>query len=371
MALPRTAGGRRRAARRAPFVPGGPLSDRVFDGAAPRAQARLDGLGSSTAFGSTVYPDELVLNVPGIAAGASKIDVPAYPAIAFSSYPTQPVSESDDAAAWMRAESAADTSTGRARIGAAGAFANGLDTTAQVTHASSGALRSVSQASVDAFRAGPLTIGRVLATASASRVPGSELTTESSAVFSAVKVNDTAVTLDRNGLSGGEAVRAQLARNGVGVRWFDPVETPTGVTSGGVEVSVTLPVTLTSSGTSTVTFTLGRVSAGIAAAPGAPVPDLGVGCCDVAPAGAAAGDGAGGGLPSMSAGPSIAALEGATTGPGTLEQVIPVAATGTAPRVLAETWPVDAYVLFVGAAGLLAVLALALRSGGMRSPWTS
>ena len=306
-----------------------------------------------------------MLNVPGIAAGASKMDVPPYPAIAFSSYPTQPVSESDDAAAWMRAESAADTSTGRARIGTAGAFANGLDTTAQVTQASSGALRSNSQASVDAFRAGPLTIGRVLATASAARVPGSKLTTESSAAFSAVKVNDVAVTLDGNGLSGGEAVRSQLARNGVDVQWLDPVETPTGITSGGVEVSVTLPVTLTSSGTSTVTFTLGRVSAGIAAVAGTPLPDLGVECCGVA------GDGDGGGLPSLSAGPSIAALEGATTGSGTLEQVIPVAATGGVPRILAETWPVDAYVLFVGAAGLLAVLALALRSGGMRSPWTS
>lgn len=354
------------------FIPGGPLNDRVFDAGAPRAQARIDALGTSTAFASTVYPDELVLNVPGIAAGIAKQNVPPYPAVTFSSHPTQPATKVDAGPAFMEATSDADGSAAVARLGSVGTLATGSDTFVAVRRLDGQTLEAKATSVVEGLSVGPLTIGRLTSTATATRSPDGGLQPAVSTRIAGARVGQQEVTITREGLQAAEPARSRLADARVTVRWLDRVDSATSVTAPGIEITAEIPASLTGSGSSSVTLSLGRASVVVSGRPGE-VDQLSA-------------DGSGGALDlggfddfAISArtedapAAEVAAMLDALTPAGSGRISSPAATVDGRPvlRVVAETWPAEPYVLFFAAAAILAVVALALHAWGIRSPWTS
>lgn len=354
------------------FVPGGPLNDRVFDAGVPRSQARIDGLGSSTAFASTAYPDELVLNVPGIAAGASRQNVPGYPGITYSSHPTQPESNVDAGAAAMLARSDAASSAAEARVGTLGTLATGLQTDVDVRRDSRGTLHARSASAVEGLTVGPLTIARLTSTVEVSRTPGAALAPVVSTRVIGARVGGQEVAITADGLQAAEPARSRLAAANITIRWLHRVDAGDSVTAPGIEITAELPASLTGSGTSTVTLSLGRATVSVSGRSGDVASDVAGDLADLtsgpldfaAPVVSAGGDAA-----SAAEAAALASAFTAAGSPGTANS----AAFGAQPvaRLLAETWPAEPYVVFFAATTVLACAAMALHIWGIRSPWTS
>jgi hypothetical protein len=86
------------------------------------AQSVLDSLSGSTSFGSAPYPGDLVVSLPGTAAGlfgSTGFPVPSYPFYVSSSYPTSP-SQSDNVGPYaIKASSGANSTAADANVGLA------------------------------------------------------------------------------------------------------------------------------------------------------------------------------------------------------------------------------------------------------------
>jgi hypothetical protein len=86
------------------------------------AQSVLDSLSGSTSFGSAPYPGDLVVSLPGTAAGlfgSTGFPVPSYPFYVSSSYPTSP-SQSDDVGPYaIKATSGENGTAADANVGLA------------------------------------------------------------------------------------------------------------------------------------------------------------------------------------------------------------------------------------------------------------
>lgn len=371
-------------ARVALFVPGGPLNDRVFDGGAPKAQARVDGLGSSTAYAAGAYPDELVLNIPGLASGITGTPLPQYPLIVASSNPTTPESTLDAGVVSLAARSGPGRSNSVARLGAEGSVASDLSVVASSTIDDAGTLEAQAASVTRGVVVGPLSILRITSKATAVQRPGAELTRAASAVVTGIEIEDQAVELGPEGLRvagtnvplpADDPAREALAEAGVALRWLAGAETPTGISSPAVEVEVTVPVSLTGTGSSIVTYTFGRATVGIAASPvdRLIVPPLPGGIAGV---GGFSGPGSTS-LTPRSGGLATGVVE--TEGPGPIgDAASPVPGAvepPAAPRPVAgigfETWSTSFYLVLVGAAVIIVSGALATRTWGVRNLWGS
>lgn len=367
------------AARVTTFVPGGPLNDRVFDIGAPKAQARVDGLGTSAGYAAGLHPDDLVLNVPGIAAGATRQDVPPYPLLASSSHPAKPSGSLDAGVAVLRSTSEAGRSIASATIGATGTAVTGATATADAARRADATLAATATSTVEGITVGPLTIARLSSAATTTRTPQGGLSRASSAVVTGAAVGGTAVAIDRKGLAAAEPARAALAAAGLTLRWLDEVNVPTGVTSPGLEITLAVPASLTGSGSSTLTYTFGRSTAlasgvpapaaGPAPAPITPAVPTGTeaGCCDT-PAPSSSSSPFSPGSPSALPAPAAPAAD---PGQGAAGQQPVALDASPVVRVVPETWPVGWYVVLIGSAGLIALAAFALHMLGVRSTWRS
>lgn len=337
-------------------VPGGPLSDHVFDGGAPRAQARIDGLGTSSAYAAGVYPDDLTLTVPGLASGITGLPIPAYPLIAASSYPTRPSDEIDLAAAALRAESSDHTSSATARTRTD--IAGRLVTRAAVEHGDDG-LVAWAEATTEAIAIGPLTIARVHTHAHSTRRAGGDIERASELVVSGARIGgqDVDLTADTSAL-------AALAPHGLAVRYVEPEETDTGIIGAGLEIVVTAPVGLTA-GDSVVTLSFGRAVAIVDAVP-APlrggtvtVPFSPITRADVAP--------------SVEVAPGVVPRPSDAHGgePADVLAEPPAPAAPGEMTLVVEAWSTTFYLVLVFSAAMAAGVAGAWRRWGVRGLWDS
>lgn len=359
------------------FVPGGPLNDRVFDMGIPKSQTRFDGLGTSAGYAAALYPDELVLNVPGIASGALKTDVPAYPLIATSSHPAKPAGSLDGGGVVLQSSSGRDGSSAVATAGATGTITTGSETVASSVRQPDGTLVAKASSTLSGIAVGPLTIGRLTSTATITRRLDGTVTRVSSAVVTGALVAGQAVTIDRRGLVAADPARAALAAAGLTVRWLDEVSVPAGVTSPALEITQAVPASLTGSGRSTVTTTFGRAAAfatgtaGVSTTAPDTVPD--VPCCGPTPEPSPV-DGRDGASPTVADDVAATISDGPVPAPvpGASDLGAPVAVAGSpVARVGPETWPVGWYVVLIGAAALVALAAVALHILGVRTTWGS
>lgn len=318
-------------------VPGAPVQDTAADAGSPTAQARLDGFGSSTAYAAAPFPGDVVLNVPGIASGAIDQDVPAYPLIAASSHPTQPETSAGGGA--LSARSAATTSAANATSGPA-------TSTAEVSR-NGDALHASATALVEGFSVGPLSLARVTATATAQRAPDGTVARSS-------KLEVTGMPDDLAGLQ----------QQGITVRYLDEAERPDGVVSPGLEVTAAVPIGLGVSGTSTITWTLGRATALV---PATAAPALAVAAPVDGPLAVVPGEPAAAGqVASVLGGSTLVAIP-----PTGLRSVIPARPTAGLHPVPAEVWPHDFYVLLIIAGVAAIAVTQALRVWGVRRVWAS
>jgi hypothetical protein len=370
------------------IIPGGPLNDRLLDGSAPRAQALLEGLGSSMAFAAGVYPDELVLNVPGLGAGITGAPLPAYPLIAASSHPTKDEDEIAAPGVRLHAESRAEGSSALATSESEG---TGHTSTRASVADTGDALVGEAESVTRGAELGPLTIGTITTTARVQRSPAGEVERESSLVISGARLGEQPIELPPD--DGSPAAEA-LAEQGLTVRYLAAHETPTGVVAPGLQIGVSAPVSLVGDGSSEIIYEVGRASAAVDAVPAEIAADAAVSpppsgpapaqgaepdfAAGVAPAPGPApvapssgGDPAFDPQPPVDAGTEelaaadVPAAQAAPTAPG-LTDVDPVAAA-----LVPQPWSITFYLTLVGAAGLGLVSTAAFRHLGVRRIWAS
>ncbi|MCU1692603.1 MAG: hypothetical protein JWM64_1694 [Frankiales bacterium] len=257
-------------------VPGGPVADTIVDAGGNRAQSRLSSTGSSTAVASAPYPGDVVLGAPGLASTFGvPVPVPEYPAYAQSSNPSRKEQVVVEGPITVSARSTEAASTGKAVVGAAGATSSEATASVQQDGAE---VVAEGETLVRGVELGPIKIDAVVSRAVATRSPKG-LTTSSTLRAVGLTVAGQAVTLDDRGLTlAGTTVPlgaaaplvAAAERAGVSMRYLAPRKTPTGVVSGGLELSSTQAVPQVPGGPAveegTVTLVLGQTSASIAGA---------------------------------------------------------------------------------------------------------
>ena len=362
-------------------VPGGPVTDRVLDGGAPRAQARLDSLGTSTAFAAAPWPGELVANATGLLSGPTGLPLPTYPFLATSSHPTAAQDSRSVGPFLLSAGSEERSSTARARMGQqAAVLAGELDASAAVTRTDDQTLTAQAQSSARQLVVGPLVLGRVEAHATVSRSLGGKLVRTSSLDVTGARVGDQAVELTPAGIvlagttvpvAPDHPALTPLVEQGITVRWAGAVDTPDGVRSPAVEITVTRPVSLTGQGASTTTYTLGHAVAVVSASAAgtgastspAPEPE------SKPPSAAPPATELDAGLTPLPPLP-VRATAPMPPPPLAAAQVPPEIRTVTAGRRAVELWP-SFYVPLVVAGALGVGAVLSLRTWGVKRVWAS
>jgi len=357
------------------FVPGGPVNDRVMDGGAPRAQALLDSLGTSTAYAAAPWPGELIANATGLASGPTGLPLPTYPLIASSTHPTTDRDEEVYGPVALSAASDALSSSSRGQVSSSGV--GSLDSTASALQRPDGTLVAQARSVVAGLVVGPVVLGRVESVATVTRAADGRLARQSVTTVDGARIGTQAVELTKGGISvlgigvpvgPGHPALAPLAAQGVVITWVAAVETPDGVVSPGIEITVNRAVSLTGQGSSTLRYTVGRASARVAVGGSfrrAPA---------IAPAPAPSPAGAFFGLPA----PAGAVVVAPVPQPAAQPAPQPVAAPRpTAPRAglvavsrRAEVWPTF-YLPLVLAGLLLVVGAASVRQWGVRGVWAS
>ncbi|MGH9000304.1 MAG: hypothetical protein ACRDY7_13050 [Acidimicrobiia bacterium] len=271
-------------------VPNAPLSDNVADFGGPVAQAVLDSIGESSAYASFPNPGAGPATSPALIRGASggQAPVPDYPFFVFSKSPGNPKQEfGAGPLLLLRAQSEADSSSALASVGGdAGEAAVGLAKVEAVVESTAEAITSSASSDTTTFAVGPLRIGRVFSTATATFDADGELTRTAETVVEGITVDGTGV---ESGAADLQALNEALAQEQLTVELLSKRETETGVVAPTVQVTQTDP----SSG-GTIVYKIGSASAFVDA-------DL------LPPSGAgAAGSGAGLSGPAVPAGTSRA-----------------------------------------------------------------
>jgi hypothetical protein len=227
------------------------IAEKLADVAAPKAEAALDGLGTSRALASYPYPGEAALTTPGLVAASTGLpSPPGYPFVASSAFPSTPEAKVDQPGYRLEARSAEAESSAQATAGAepAGLVVGLSSATAEAARdAGSGVVSAASSALARTIEvAGVFQAGTITAQARISQTPGAPLVRESRLSAEALTVAGQQVALSEEGLVLAEtevpladtaSVAKALADAGVGVRYLAPVELPDGVVSAGLAVT--------------------------------------------------------------------------------------------------------------------------------------
>jgi hypothetical protein len=228
--------------------PDAPLSSQVVDSALPSAQASLDGLGNSEAYGSFVYPGDTAITVPGLLSGAAGTSLPSYPLLASSSDPVRPESDASQGPVVIKASSTPTRSTGLSSSEVPEAVVAKLLATADVTaDKAAGRLTALAKGEATAIDvAGVLRISSVRSQAKAQLVSGA-VTSSSSLEVGDLHVAGVRMVLTDKGLvlpgqtvpqPDASAVTQPLTDAGVRVDLLKPEKLVGGVRAGGVRISV-------------------------------------------------------------------------------------------------------------------------------------
>lgn len=227
--------------------PGAPLTDEVADLAGPSAAARLSSIGISTGFAAYPYPGATVLGAPSTA-GTSAV---AYPLTASSSYPVTPSQQVGQgpfllSATSKEAESSAAASSGQDDPTASG----GLVSSKAHVQQTGDTVTAESSSEDRDLAAGPLAIGRVVATAKVTRGAEGDPTLSSSFHAEGLSAAGNAFGLGPEGLTVAgtttplpdtSPVTTVLAGGGVTVTYLAPQKTATGIISAGLKVVFVSP----------------------------------------------------------------------------------------------------------------------------------
>lgn len=245
------------------------------DGGGSSAQAVLDSLGTSRAFGSTVYPGDVALSAPGLVAGSLPAPPPGYPLIAQSSHPTAPSADAGTGPVSLHAESDERQSVGRSTVspssgggidvvGTTATARVGVDDGDVITAAAQNTARGIS---VD----GALDIGSVSSRASVVVRPGQEPQVTSEIKISAftaagqdVAVKDGALVVGATGTPLPDSPVADvLVENGISLEYLAPRRSKEGggALAPGLAVKLTRQVLPPPAGESTIELVLGRAFA--------------------------------------------------------------------------------------------------------------
>src|SRR5437764_1398942 len=261
-------------------VPGAPASNDVIDSGGPTAQAVANSVGSIRGIAAFPYPGETGLTLMSTGAGAlgsSGVNLPAeppaYPMAATSDYPARPEQTIGGGPFQLHAVSSDHGAQAAATAGLGdgqGSGASLVGSTASVKRTADGVVSDAAfRASV--LAAGPVTLGRVTATATRALKTSGEINQATSLEVVGADVGGTKFSLTSAGLTlagtaaplpiepGLKSLNEQLARSGAAVRFSPERKTSDGVVAPVFEITVPFKQTLRFDGT--LTITLGGVGA--------------------------------------------------------------------------------------------------------------
>lgn len=228
-------------------VPNFAVVDSPVDGGGPSAQARLDSLGSSSAFASLPYPGDAFVGLPGLLAGFTGLPAaPAYPFYVHSSHPTVPDGKFDAPGTSLTAHSDAGSSVASASGGAGGdALVSHPVSRAETTRADDGTLTAVASSAIDAVVVGPLSLRGLVSTAKVVRRPDGRQEVISSLAAASASVGGTAAELNDQGLVvagtptplGADPVTEALGKAGIQVALAKAVKTDQGVVAPSLSIT--------------------------------------------------------------------------------------------------------------------------------------
>jgi hypothetical protein len=230
------------------IAPSASLSDTAADVAGPSAQATLDSLGTSRAFGSFPYPGETVVTSTGLVRTLSGAPTPDYPLYANSDYPIVTKQEVGSGIFALRAESAERRAAGFASVGLAveGAGTLGLVRSVATADATGDAVVSEATSTIEGLSIGPLRLAHVVSSATVSLGPDGQLTRRSATNVVGATVAGIDVTIAADGLHVGEGavpappaapVNEALKQAGITIELVQARDVPTGVVAPAVRIT--------------------------------------------------------------------------------------------------------------------------------------
>jgi hypothetical protein len=236
------------AVRMTMTVANGPGTNDPVDVPGPISHAAVNSLGSSSAFASFPYPGDAGVTVPGLlpAVVPGAPSMPPYPFYAKSEYPIVPKAGQAAGAVNLSAESTQTASKATGSAGPQGDGPGSMTSEASVAEVGESAV-ATSKAVVAAFAAEPLTLGRVVSTASVTLLADGTLQRTSALELSGVRIGDQTVGLSGNGFivpGAGvpfppgvqDQLRSALAGGGMTVEFLPERRTDDGVVSAGLRI---------------------------------------------------------------------------------------------------------------------------------------
>jgi hypothetical protein len=363
--------------------PDAPLSSQVVDAGVPSAQASIDNLGNSQAYGSFLYPGETVLSGPGLLSGVVGQSLPNYPVIAASSDPTTPEQDSSQGPLQMKAQSGPTSSEATSSFASPQSGVGRLVATAKVTgNPTAGTLSAVSTGEATPVDvAGVLSLSSVRSHAEAA-LDGGRITSKTSLTVGDMTVAGVRVVLTPQGLTlpgqnvplpDNSPITGPLRQAGVTVELVPSERLSGGVRSGGVRI--TTKQDTPEGGSVTVSYTFGQSLALVAATvdqsdggplvviPSTPVVEPSTGTAvppdTSSPPPTQPDVGSGGPVPTTAPAPS-------SGGPA---PVLPTTASSVIPYARMDT--LSFYLVLVLAAAVALTSQRVLRRFGVSSTWTS
>jgi hypothetical protein len=237
-------------------VANGPGTNDPIDVPGPISHAAVNSLGSSSAFASFPYPGDAGVTVPGLipAVVPGAPSLPPYPFYAKSEHPIVPKAQQAAGAVNLSAESTQTASKAAGSAGPQGDGPGSMSSEASVAEVPQSYLApgtavavATSKAVVAAFAAGPLTLGRVVSTASVTLLADGTLQRKSGLELSGVRIGDQTVGLSSNGFvvpgagvpfpaGAQDQLRSALAGGGMTVEFLPERQTDDGVVSAGLRI---------------------------------------------------------------------------------------------------------------------------------------
>ena len=349
-----------------------PLTPTPVDAGGPVAQASLDSLGNSLAFASFPYPGDVVVALPGLAAGFGVPGLPPYPFSVASSYPDAGEQKAAFPFGDLSASSRRDTSTGEATAGVPGVMQS-VRGQATVSKASDEIVTASSAGEASVVTIGPLSIAKVRSSAAVTLLPDGTLKRESTLELSGATVDGVSVTLTPEGLRtpAGAApfpsnadLESVLSGAGMHVTYIGTEETTDGVISAGLQI--TRQQEAGAQGTASSTLILGQASAAVG---GPPAPST------FGEQGLAPSEGSSFGVGSVpfdetATGDAAPGVSVGTAGSGHRTRAV-----GASPAAVARPAPLfnvaGTYLIVVLAALLSLCVAAVVRIAGVRRKWSS
>ncbi|HEV7861646.1 MAG TPA: hypothetical protein VGR20_03060, partial [Acidimicrobiia bacterium] len=223
--------------------------DPLLDPGAATAQAQVDSLGVSQAFASSAYPGQSVLTADGSLATVTdgrvgSKEIPEYPFIASSGYPSRPTDRVEAGPLTMTAESSSLSSAGLATDGLGQAVARASSEPSTLEASASAETRFGS------VRLGKLVqVSGIRSFAAARQEPSGELRTTSVLEVAGLEALGTPIAVGPHGLvlggrpaaplapgDGLTAVLDSLRQRGVELSFFPERKIPGGVRAAGLEL---------------------------------------------------------------------------------------------------------------------------------------